>query len=324
MNRRRFLLAASAAVVGGGVALGLNRTSTDTSGTLRMNVPMRSDMLGMDVPHTVYLPPDYSADDGLPVVYLLHGGTTDDNTTWARSGELQVTLDTMISAGRIPPMAVLCPDGRRDPAALADRQPRTYYMNDLDGQFRWEDMFVREFIPKLEEHYGVGGQPAKRGISGYSMGGYGALLHATLYPGMFAAAAGLSSSHRTDEQLMEMSQEEYDHLFGAAWGYGLEGSERFNEHERHYNLVDIIHRTPPEQLGNTGFYLDVGSSDDNALVANAELREAFTDQRIDHEFVTHPGAHSWDFWRGALTRVLEFMAHRFPDSTTGSFLFEGL
>ncbi|GAB2748575.1 alpha/beta hydrolase-fold protein [Salinifilum aidingensis] len=324
MNRRGFLLAASAAVVGGGVTLGLNRTSAETSGTLRMNVPMRSEILGMDVLHTVYLPPDHSPEDAPPVLYLLHGGTTDDNTTWARSGDLKATLDTMISARRIPPVAVLCPDARRDPSALADRQPRTYYMNDLDGQFRWEDMFVREFIPKLEEHYGVGGHQAKRAISGYSMGGYGALLYATLYPSTFVAAAGLSSSHRTDEQLVEMSQEQYEQLFGEAWGYGLEGEERLNEHERHYNLVDIIHRTPPERLRTTGFYLDVGSSDEPALAANAELREAFTDQRVDHEFATHPGAHDWDFWRGALSRVLEFAARRFPDSTTGSFLFEGL
>src|SRR5699024_8899897 len=111
----------------------------------------------------------------------------------------------------------------------------TYYMNDADGQFRWEDMFFQELMPQLESRYNAGGNVGARGICGYSMGGFGALLYATAYPGTFAGAAGLSVSQRLEQQIVDMEMAQYKHLFGHAWGADLVGEERLNERYHHYN-----------------------------------------------------------------------------------------
>lgn len=318
MNRRGFLAAASAAVVGGFAAT-LTTSATASSGTLRTNVPMRSEILGTDVPYTVYLPGSDWSPDALPIVYLLHGGTSDNNTSWAQFGNIKTTMDDLISNRRISPTVVVTPDGRRDTTSSAIEQNATYYMNDADGEFRWEDMFIEEMIPHVEAEYGAGGSPLQRGISGYSMGGYGAFMFAMLHPGTFAGVAGLSTSHRTDEQITEMDVDQYNRLFGSAWGFDLEGEDRLNDLCRHYDLADMIRRTPREELSETGYYLDTGSEDEATLTSNDELRAAFDEQLITHEFHSQSGGHDWDFWRPAVVRGLEFLNSQFERNDTGIF-----
>lgn len=316
MKRRGFLAAATAAAAGG-VAIGLTNASTQKNGTLRTNVPMESEILGIEVPYTVYLPPPGSTDGNLPILYLLHGGA-DDNTAWPRNTDLTRALDDAITAEWLPPTVVVCPDARRDPTKPGGEQSETYYMNDADGEFRWEDMFIEEFMPHVESRYGAGGEQEKRGICGYSMGGFGALLHATLYPGTFVAAIGLSASHRTDDQVIDLDPDEYNRMLGSAFGEDLEGEDRLHDGARHYNIVDIIHRTPSEDLQGTSFYLDVGSDDEPALTANEEVRDALAEQEAEHYFVSQPGGHDWDFWQAGLRPMLKFLASRFPDQESDS------
>jgi hypothetical protein len=49
-----------------------------------------------------------------------------------------------------------------------------------------------EFVPMVERRFGVGGSRANRAVYGTSMGGYGALLFASLRPRRFAAAVASS------------------------------------------------------------------------------------------------------------------------------------
>src|SRR5699024_9144536 len=97
--------------------------------------------------------------------------------------------------------------------------------------------------------------------------------------------------------------------------------DRINDLSRHYNLVDIVRRTPRERLQSTGFYLDIGNSDTGSLEANKEVRNALVEKRINHDFRTHAGGHSWDFWRPALDRVLDFMNVQFTEDGNTIFGF---
>lgn len=309
MNRRGFL-AVTSAIALGGVAVSLANSGSPANGTLRTNVPMRSEILGTEVPYTVYLPERNSDTETVPIVYLLHG-VFDNNVAWARHGNIKNTLDEMISNGQLPPIVVVTPDARRDTNLPAEQQPATYYMNDADGAFRWEDMFIEELIPHVEAEYNAGGTPGQRAISGYSMGGFGAFLFATMYPGTFAGVAGLSTSHRTGDQIVEMDPKTYNQSFGAAWGFDLEGEDRLNEHWRHYDLADIIRRTPPEDLQRTEYYLDIGNADESRIAGNDELSQLLADKDIEHDYYTHPGAHDWAFWAPAVVRGLEFLGSTF-------------
>ena len=58
---------------------------------------------------------------------------------------------------------------------LAPSAGHTFYLNSENGKVRYEDFLMKEFMPQMEKKYRVEGTRATRGITGVSMGGYGAL-----------------------------------------------------------------------------------------------------------------------------------------------------
>ena len=62
----------------------------------------------------VYLPPSYNLPESsarrYPVLYLLHGWPGSEGN-WFGSGRAAETADQLISAGSIPEVIIVCPDG---------------------------------------------------------------------------------------------------------------------------------------------------------------------------------------------------------------------
>ena len=107
----------------------------------------------------------------------LHG-LTDDNTGWLQFGEINRYADKSIADGTIPPMIIVMPNG-----------DSSFYINSYDGKEKYEDFFIKEFMPSIEKTYRIKGEKRYRGVAGLSMGGYGSLIYALKYPDLFAAAA---------------------------------------------------------------------------------------------------------------------------------------
>ncbi|HKJ68527.1 MAG TPA: alpha/beta hydrolase-fold protein, partial [bacterium] len=148
------------------------------SGRVVEGLKMESALLGEEVDYTIYLPPGYDDSDRYyPVVYLLHG-YTDEEWAWIQFGEVRLAADRAIADRTIPPMVIVMPDGGV-----------TWYINDYNKEYPFEDMFVREFLPFIEETYRIRSEKEFRGISGLSMGGYGALMYSMRYYRLFTACA---------------------------------------------------------------------------------------------------------------------------------------
>jgi enterochelin esterase-like enzyme len=131
---------------------------------------VKSTIMSRDVKYTIYLPADYDASERTyPVVYLLHG-YTDDNTGWLQFGEINRYADKAIGEGTIPPMIIVMPNG-----------DSSWYINSFDGKEKYEDFFVKEFIPAIEKTYRIKAEKRYRGIAGLSMGGY-ILIYLLLQP----------------------------------------------------------------------------------------------------------------------------------------------
>ena len=60
----------------------------------------------------VYTPPGYTKDKKYPVLYLLHG-IGGDETEWERFCKPNVILDNLLADGKVTPMIVVMPNGRR-------------------------------------------------------------------------------------------------------------------------------------------------------------------------------------------------------------------
>ncbi len=258
-----------------------------------------SPVLGRNVKYSVYLPPDYDRSERTyPVVYLLHG-YTDDNTGWLQFGEINRLADKAIGEGTIPPMIIIMPD--------ADT---SWYVNNYDGKEKYEDFFIKEFIPAMEKEYHIKASKQYRGVAGLSMGGYGSMIYALHHPDMFTAAAPLSAGVFTDEELLAMPDDNYEQVLGPVFGRHLSGKARLNSSWKNNSVLELVDKTPAESLKKVRYWIDCGD-DDFLTVGNASLHIALTKKKIPHEFRMRDGAHTWVYWRSGIVDALAFIGTSF-------------
>lgn len=147
----------------------------------------------------VYLPPDYSASQRYPVLYLLHG-IGGDEEEWRRGANPQAILDNLIADDRAVPMIVVMPNGRAQPNDRAEGN----IMAAAPAFARFEQDLLIDLIPFIEQRYPVRTDREGRGIAGLSMGGGQSLNFGLGNLDQFAWVGGFSSAPNTHspEQLV--------------------------------------------------------------------------------------------------------------------------
>jgi enterochelin esterase-like enzyme len=251
------------------------------------------------VKYTIYFPADYDySQRSYPVVYLLHG-YSDDNTGWLQFGEINRYADKAIADGTIPPMIIVMPNG-----------DSSFFINSYDGKEKYEDFFIKEFMPAIEKTYRIKSEKRYRGISGLSMGGYGTMLFALKYPELFAAAAPLSAGIFTDDEMTGMTQPDYDLVFGPLFGKGLKGNDRLNKPWYDYSILKIVETKSTDDLKKVRYWIDCGD-DDFLTKGNCLLHLALRDKKVPHEFRVRDGYHCWTYWRTGITEALQFIGESF-------------
>ncbi|MEU7135998.1 esterase family protein [Streptomyces sp. NPDC046261] len=111
-----------------------------------------------------------------PVLYLLHGGKQ-DFITFDREGVREWT------AGK--PIIVVMPDGGQT----------GWYSNPVSsnvGPRNWEHFHISQLIPWIDDNFRTYAEYDGRAVSGFSMGGFGALKYAAKYWGHFASVSSHS------------------------------------------------------------------------------------------------------------------------------------
>jgi S-formylglutathione hydrolase FrmB len=269
-------------------------------GILKESLKVKSSTLGKDVEYSVYLPADYEKSNRrYPVLYLLHG-YTDDETGWTQFGEAQVIGDRLMQSGEAAPMIIVMPDGGV-----------SWYINSYDGKVKYEDFFVKEFIPHIDATYRTRATKQYRAIAGLSMGGYGTLIMSTKHPDLFAAAAPLSAGVFTDEELMNADERRWTVVLGELYGKReLTGKDRLTEHYNKNSILKIIETGNADELKQVRYYIDCGDKD-FLIKGNMALHAVMIDKNIPHEFRVREGVHNWTYWRTALPEVLKFVSESF-------------
>lgn len=142
-----------------------------------------------DRPVSVYLPPSYGTDveRRYPVVYLLHG-FTDSDLNWMGWREHFVNVpsafERALASGDAREMILVMPNAY---TAFAGSM---YSSSATTGD--WEAYVADELVAYIDAHYRTIPERGSRGLSGHSMGGYGALRIAMRRPDVFAAVYALS------------------------------------------------------------------------------------------------------------------------------------
>jgi S-formylglutathione hydrolase FrmB len=270
------------------------------SGLLKESLKLKSTILSKDMEYSIYLPADYETSNRrYPVLYLLHG-YGDDETGWTQFGEAHLICDRSIQAGETAPMIIVMPD-----AGV------TWYINSYDGKVNYEDYFVKELIPHVDETYRTRPTKQYRAIAGLSMGGYGTLIMATKHPEMFSSAAPLSSGVFTDEEIISGDDRLWKTVLGDLYGKKeLVGKSRLTDHYLKNSILKIVEQANTDDLKKVRFYIDCGD-EDFLIKGNMALHSALIDKKIPHEFRVRDGVHNWTYWRTALPEVLKFVSESF-------------
>jgi S-formylglutathione hydrolase FrmB len=256
-----------------------------------------SKILSRSVSYCVLLPPSYNADKmrRYPVLYLLHG-LGENAETLIDSGGMNL-IDDLRERGPLGEFVIATPDG-----------DRSFYINSRDGRVLYEDFFVREFMPFIEGHYRIRTERRYRGISGVSMGGYGALRLALRYPQMFGSVSAHSAAlvEKLPTARFSASQEAVlSRVLGTA--FGTPPNRAFWERNSPFTLARDV---PP--LQGLRIYFDCGTEDDYGFNAGAKaFHELLVSRGIPHEFHLYPGGHNWSYVAQHLAASLLFHSHAF-------------
>ncbi len=260
---------------------------------------VKSTIMGKDVIYSIYLPYDYAQSErSYPVVYLLHG-YTDDNTAWIQFGEVNRYADKAIAEGTIPPMIIIMPD--------ADS---TFYINSYDGKEKYEDFFVKEFMPTIEKTWRIKAEKRYRGVAGLSMGGYGTMIYALKYPDLFAAAAPLSAAFLGDDDVTNSPDNTYDRIFAPLYGRGLKGKDRLTKAWHDNSIPKLIETKSADDLKKVKYWIDCGD-DDFLIKGNCNVHIMLTEKQVPHEFRVRDGVHDWKYWRTGIVDALKFIGDNF-------------
>ena len=129
----------------------------------------------------VYLPPSYgSSEKSYPVVYYLPG-YGDSSIIGFR---LPNDMDALIESGQVQEMIMVVAGGDSKPGG-------SFYVNSpVTGN--WEDYIVKDVVGYVDASFRTLPQAESRGITGHSMGGFGALNIAMRHPDVFRAVYSMS------------------------------------------------------------------------------------------------------------------------------------
>lgn len=153
----------------------------------------RSATLNCDMVFAVYLPPQAEQMKKLPVLYWLSGLTCTDENFMQKAGAMRlaaelglilVVPDTSPRGAEVPGD----PDGAWDFGLGAG-----FYLNATEApwarHYRMHDYVVHELPALVEANFPASG---RRGISGHSMGGHGALVCALRNPGRYQSLSAFA------------------------------------------------------------------------------------------------------------------------------------
>ena len=271
--------------------------------------------------YTIYLPDGYyESDTQYPVIYFLHGFGGDNNSY----NSFHSSLNSMIADGSIMEMIVVSADGS------TDLYSGSFYTNSvLNGNY--EDYIAFDLVNHIDISYRTLAMKEFRGLSGHSMGGYGAfrlgLYHSDIFSSFAAHSGPIHLENLNNPLLINVLLIEAffgplepnngpmtEMMFGlsAAFSPNLDNPpwyvdlpmdssgnvnwdvfEMWQAHDP-YLLVD----NHLETLASQNIYFDCGNTDELQLFPHSEdMHDKLFNLGIPHTYAPYSGSHSGSIYQ---------------------------
>lgn len=227
----------------------------------------------------VLLPDDYFSTSWrrYPVLYLLHGGAQDFRKFHMEDDIIGLTT------------------GRRVIVVMPDGGTAGWYCNPVNsfaGPKNWESFHMNQLIPWVDTNFRTFAEYDGRAVSGFSMGGFGALKYTAKYYGHFASVSshsGPASLRRDSGAVVHWANE------SSRWAE-LNGGTVYGS--PFWDQGRVSADNPVERMGsyyNKRIFLVCGLDEDvnETPVRNGqrEFRGLLAAHGIPHEWHELPGGH---------------------------------
>lgn len=172
--------------------------------TIKISAPsLKNNLVGEATERTiqVYLPPSYGIPDKhFPVIYYLPG--------YGDSGmigfNLPGSMDRLVNDEKVNEMIIVVVNG-------TNKLGGSFYANSpVTGN--WEDFIAQDVVGYVDGHFRTLAQAESRGITGHSMGGFGALNIAMHRPDVFGVVYSMSPGLFDENGLTESQMFESERL----------------------------------------------------------------------------------------------------------------
>jgi S-formylglutathione hydrolase FrmB len=254
-----------------------------------------SQILNRAVRYCAILPPSYDENktQHYPVLYFLHG-LGENEQMLVSSGGWNL-IEDLWEQHQLGEFLIVTPD--------ADT---SFYVNSYDGRERYEDFFIREFLPFIERTYRTRPGRHYRGIGGISMGGYGALHLAFRHPELFTSVSANSAALLGKLPDVKFANPRQSRLLRVLAVFGTPPNAAF------WQRNDPVTLARSARLAGLEIYFDCGAEDDYGFEKGAQtLHETLASRHIQHEFHLYPGGHDWPYFAAHLPAGLEFHSRAF-------------
>jgi S-formylglutathione hydrolase FrmB len=298
MNRRSFPLAIAFLI-----AFAIIAAAPPAQAAARIECrSVKSEILKRNVRYCIFLPPSYDSSNArrFPILYYLHGLGFDEQAMVDTGG--YNLIEDLWEEIKVGEFLIAAPDG-----------DTSFFINSQDGRQRYEDFFIGEFLPTIERRYRVQADRDHRGITGMSMGGYGAFHLAFLHPDLFGSVSAHSAALiaklpvATGRANQRMVPPIFGKVFGAPFDRGFWDRN---------DPLRIAREAPG--LNRLKIYFDCGNQDDYGFEAGAKLLdEILTARGIPHEYHLYPGRHDVIYFGSHFDASLLFHSRVFGLSASG-------
>lgn len=282
--------------------------------------------LGVDKKYMVYLPAGYATSGKrYPVFYYLHGlGGNEKN--WVDGGHIDDAADALGLQA-----IVVMPDGD-DAFYINGVAPVDHdkCMADGVGLFMpgheprktacvrkrdYETYITKDLVAHIDATYRTIATRDGRAIAGLSMGGFGALHLSMRHTELYAAAA----SHSGLVSLLYGGPVPYQKgkvepiTDAKTWGGPFVEIRRwiidlFGDDLAHWKQYDPTALAAQLQPGTLALYIDCGTEDEFLFHHQAaHLHDVLLDNKIEHEYFSGPGHHTFGFWAPRVRESLRFL-----------------
>lgn len=246
-----------------------------------------SEAMDKDIDVVAVLPGNYdqSGNTRYRVVYLLHG-YGNEGKQW-----IEVTKPNLEEVATETGFIFICPSGNNS----------WYWDSPVDPAYRYETFVSDELIRFVDHKYATVAHKTGRAITGYSMGGHGALWLAIRHSDRFGAVGCMSGG--VDIRPFPDGWEMKNRL-----GDYADNKEVWDQHT-------VITQVDKIENDSLAIIIDCGF-DDFFLQVNKNLHEELLKRKINHDFILRPGVHDHSYWNGALDYQLFFFKKYFDSHRT--------